>query len=103
MTCLPWAPMRKREARQREKEHDLEVARRMRVNEEQETEIEALQAILGSDIRVDDNDIETDHDYPRAFSINVVPHPAGPEENYSFVDVVVRYGLGGRLRDLMTA
>ncbi|XXQ31969.1 non-specific serine/threonine protein kinase [Plasmodiophora brassicae] len=82
--------MRKREARQREKEHDLEVARRMRVNEEQETEIEALQAILGSDIRVDDNDIETDHDYPRAFSINVVPHPAGPEENYSFVDVVVR-------------
>eukprot|EP00474_Spongospora_subterranea_P010530 CRZ10988.1 hypothetical protein [Spongospora subterranea] len=80
----------KRGARQREKVSDMELARRLRVTEEQETEIEALQAIFAGLVNVDCDDVDVDHDFPRAFSITVVPHPAVPESNHSFVELVVR-------------
>jgi hypothetical protein len=68
-----------------------EFQRRMRVNEEQEMEMEALQSILSADIHLDAA-IDTDHDFPRAFLVTIMPHPGLDEPNYAKIELTVRYG-----------
>lgn len=66
-----------------ERAREAELERRFEIAEEQEQELEALEAIYGEELVLRE-DLES-YGFPRVFEIKVVPHPGELSKNYCFV------------------